>query len=361
MGTFEHKRIAVIGAGNAGHAFAGHLSMMGYKVSIFDVDTQRVDQLRAKGKIRLTGILSGEYPIDTITSSIGEAVAGARMIIVIIPTVYHDNIAHLVAPYLCDDQVIVLNPGATGGALEFRAILSKEGCTAAVTVAETNTMIYACRAPNIGEVHVFGMKQLVYVASLPTKNIKMVVELINEVYPQFKAVSNVLYTSLNNTTAMVHPIPVILNAGRIESGNPFEYYFDGLTPSVSDVVEALDAERLAIGNAMGIHLDSIIQWYKYRYGVDGDTLYDTIRKVTEYQGITSPPSLNTRYLFEDIATGLVPLSYLGQAVGVNTPIMSAAIDFGNALLHRDFRAEGRTLDKLGLSGRGIKEIIECVS
>jgi opine dehydrogenase len=361
MSILKNKKLAVIGAGNAGHAFAGHLSKMGYGVNLFDVDSQRIELLKRTGKIKMTGIFTGEYPIELITNSIEKAISGVNVIIVILPTIYHENIARLAAPFLCDDQIVILNPGATGGALEFRAVLSREGCSADVTVAETNTMIYACRAPNVGEVHVFGMKQLVYVATLPSKNASKVIEAIQEAYPQFKAVPNVLHTSLNNTTAMVHPIPMILNAGRVESGKSFEYYFDGFTPSVSSVVETLDSERLAIGKALGLELPSIVQWYKYRYGVKGEILFDTIQKVTEYTGISSPPTLNTRYLFEDIPTGLVPLAYLGKAVGVKTPIMDAAIDLGNALLHRDFRIEGRSLSKLGLSGKGIREIIEFVS
>lgn len=361
MSNFETNRIAVIGAGNAGHAFSGHLSMMGYKVSLFDVDEKRVEQLRAKGKIKMTGVLSGEYSIDIITNDIGQAVAGAKLIIVILPTVYHENIARLVAPHLCDGHVVILNPGGTGGALEFTSTINKAGCRGDITVAETNSMIYACRAPIIGEVHVFGIKKMVHIASFPASGINRVVELTKDIYPQFVPVSNVLYTSLNNTTAMVHPVPMILNAGRVESGVPFEYYSDGFTASVADVVESLDAERLAIGKAMGIQLDSIVQWYKYRYEVDAGTLFDAIHKVDDYKGISAPSNLNVRYLFEDIPTGLVPMSCLGAAFGVKTPLMNAAIDFGNALLHRDFRTDGRTLKKLGLQGKGIKEIVDFVS
>ncbi|MBV5337215.1 MAG: NAD/NADP octopine/nopaline dehydrogenase family protein, partial [Deltaproteobacteria bacterium] len=233
--------------------------MMGYKVSVFDVDRERVEQLSAKGKIAMTGVLSGEHPIDRVTNDIGEAIAGVKLIIVILPTIYHENIARLAAPHLCNDQVVILNPGGTGGALEFNSTIRKAGCLADVTVAETNSMIYACRAPVVGEVHVFGIKKTVHIASLPANRINRVLDLTRAIYPQFSPVSNVLYTSLNNTTAMVHPVPMILNAGRVESGVPFEYYSDGFTASVSDVVESLDAERLAIGEAMEIKLESIAE------------------------------------------------------------------------------------------------------
>jgi len=335
--------------------------MMGEKVNLFDVDAKRIEQLNAKRTIKMTGVLEGEYVINKITNDIGCAIEHAELIIVILPTVYHENVARLAAPYLKDGQVVILNPGGTGGALEFMSVIRAAGCRADVTVAETNSMIYACRAPVIGEVHVFGMKKLVHIAALPAKNIGRVIELTENIYPQFTPVDNVLYTSLNNTTAMVHPVPMILNSARIESGIPFEYYSDGFTKSVADVVESLDAERMAIGDALGIKLASIVQWYKYRYGVEGESLYEAIHRVDEYDGIAAPSNLNVRYLFEDLPTGLVPMAEFGKLLGVKAPVMNAAIDFGNALLHRDFRADGRTLKKLGLEGKKIEEMLSFVS
>ena len=47
----NHKRIiAVIGAGNGGQAFAGHLASMGYKVRLYDREIPKVDYLN-KSKI----------------------------------------------------------------------------------------------------------------------------------------------------------------------------------------------------------------------------------------------------------------------------------------------------------------------
>ncbi len=75
-----------------------------------------------------------------------------------------------------------------------------------------------------------------------------------------------------------------------------------------------------------------------------------------YEGIQGPITVNTRYLFEDIPMGLVPLSCLGRAVGAATPTMDAVVELGSVLLGRDFRAEGRTLERLGLAGMSAEEI-----
>jgi hypothetical protein len=61
-------------------------------------------------------------------------------------------------------------------------------------------------------------------------------------------------------------------------------------------------------------------------------------------------------LAADIPTGLVPLSALGEALGVATPLMRAVVDLGSTLLGRDFWREGRSLARLGLAGKGAEEI-----
>ena len=361
MDARNGKRFTIIGAGNAGHVFAGHLTMMGYSVCLFDVDAGKIATLKEKQTITMKGALEGEFAIDVITDSIEIATRYASCMIVILPTVYHRNIAELSAPFLTDGQTVILTPGATGGALEFLGVLKENNCTADITVAETNSMLYASRIVDTGTVHVFGLKKQIYIASIPARRIGQVIEAIKDPYPQWTPVANVLHTSLNNTTAMVHPLPMVLNAGRVESGVPFEYYFDGFTQSVSRVIEDLDAERLAIGKAFSIDLPSIIDWYEIRYGVKEKNVHDTIHKVAEYKGIMTAPTLNTRYIFEDIPTGLVPMSMIGKAVGVATPVMDATIELCNHLLDQDFRSSGRTMARLGIEGMSADDVVALVS
>jgi opine dehydrogenase len=349
-------RFAIVGAGNGGQSFAVHLSLLGFPVSLWDVEKEKVDALQRAGRIVASGSVQGEAKIDLITGDICEAVRGADVIMVVIPTVYQRSTAAAMAPALTDGQVIVLNPGATGGALEVRNTLRESGVKASLVVAETDTLLYACRSPQAGEVIIYGVKDHLDVAALPAAESSKVAALLNTAFPQFKPMPSVLFTSLNNANAMMHPAPTLLNAGRIESKASFEYYSQGVTPSIARVVEKLDEERLAIGRALGVAIPSIHHFYRMSYGADGANLYEQIQKVRAYDGIKGPTNLNTRYLFEDIPTGLVPLSCLGRALGVMTPTMDAVVELGSSLLGRDLRAEGRTLERLGLSGMSAEEI-----
>ncbi len=68
---------------------------------------------------------------------------------------------------------------------------------------------------------------------------------IHKVYPQYIDGGNVLKTGLNNMGAVFHPALALLNSGWIESTHgDFEFYIDGVTPSVAHVLEAIDRERV---------------------------------------------------------------------------------------------------------------------
>lgn len=349
-------QVAIIGAGNGGQSFAAHLALLGFSVRLWDVEKEKVDALKKTRRIRVSGAVTGEGVIDLVTGDIGEAVRDVGLIMVVIPTVYQGSVARAMAPYLKDGQVIVLHPGATGGALEVRTTIREAGSRATVTLAETDTLLYACRSPRAGEAIIHGIKDRVNVATLPAAEAPRVAALLNAAFPQYTPVSNVLVTSLNNGNAMMHPAPTLLNAGRVESQSPFEYYSEGVTPSIARVVEAIDSERLAVARSLDVTVPSIGEWYTACYGVTGKDLYAQVQQVKAYGGIKGPTTLNTRYLFEDIPTGLVPLSLLGRAMGVATPAMEAVVTLGNALLERDFWREGRSLEKLGLAGKSSAEI-----
>jgi opine dehydrogenase len=349
-------RFAVIGAGNGGQSMAAHLSLLGFSVRLWDVEPEKVRALRERGSITLSGAVEGEARVSLVTGEMAEAIEGAAVVMVVLPTVYHGSVAKSMAPHLRDGQMVVLNPGATGGALEVRATLRGGGCRAQVTVAETDTLLYACRSPKPGEAIVHGVKGHVDVAALPASASPEVAATLNTAFPQFAPASSVLQTSLTNMNAMMHPAPTLLNAGRIESRATFEYYSEGVTPSIARVVESIDSERMAVAARLGVRVPSLMEWYAASYGTRGRTLYETVQQVRGYDGIKGPATLQTRYLFEDIPTGLVPLSALGESLGVPTPTMRAVVELANTLLGRDFWREGRSLAKLGLAGTGPEEI-----
>lgn len=362
----KHKSIhsnltwAVIGGGNGGQSLAGHLALMGFSVRLYDIFPETIAAIRSLEGIQVSGAVSGFGKVDLATTDIAQAIEGADIVMIVAPAVVHRDIAANCAPHLADGQIIFIHPGATGGALEFNKVLLDRKCNKSIILAEAESLIYACRSPRPGHPTIFGIKNELMVAALPATETRGVVKLLNTAFPQLVAGANVLETSLSNANAMMHPAPTLLNTSRIESGNDWLYYWDGITPSIGAFVEALDAERLAVARAFGLKIPGILQWYKLHYGAEGPTLSDTVKQNQAYAEVKGQKTLQTRYLLEDIPTGLVPMAILGKMAGVEVPRMETVIKLGEFLTGRDLSTTGRTLENMGLAGMTVREIRQYI-
>ncbi|WP_332636661.1 NAD/NADP octopine/nopaline dehydrogenase family protein [Acetomicrobium sp.] len=156
-------------------------------------------------------------------------------------------------------------------------------------------------------------KKLLEVAVCLVDNMTIVLSELNKYFPQFKPVPPVLYTSLMNIGAVFHPTTVLLNTGRIESGETFEFYRDfPMTPAVTTALEKADEERCAIARALDVPISSALEWLQSAYGVNETTLRSALINNPAYQGIKAPTSLKVLYLLEDVPTALIPLTSLGE-------------------------------------------------
>jgi opine dehydrogenase len=356
----EELKVAILGAGNGAHAMAGHLGAQGFPIRLYNKFEEEIVALREQGGVAVEGVVEGFGPVALATTDPAPVVGWADVIMVTVPAFAHRFMAHACAPHLHDGQMIILNPGRTGGALEFARVLRHEGVTAHVLIAEAQTLVYACRISEPGRVSILGIKKEVPVAALPATDTPQVIETVRRLYPQFLPAANALETSLDNIGAVFHPSTMMLNANRIEAGEEFDFY-RGMTPMVVGFLEAIDGERMAVAQAYGTQVESAADWLMRAYeGISGDTLYERIQSNHAYQGIKAPATLNMRYIIEDVPCGLVPIVSLARTAGVETPASRGVVDVACGLLQRDFWAEGRTLDQLGLGGMGVEEIKQYV-
>jgi opine dehydrogenase len=75
-----------------------------------------------------------------------------------------------------------------------------------------------------------------------------------------------------------------------------------------------------------------------------------------YYGITAPANLSHRYIFEDVPMSLVPIAELGHAFGVATPAIDTMVRLASIIHGVNYRARGRTLERLGLAGMTLDEV-----
>jgi opine dehydrogenase len=358
-------RYTVVGAGHGGKGMAAHLALMGFPVTLYNRTPENIAAIQKRGGIELESYEGGPHgfgQLERVTSDMGEALEHAEVVMVVVPSSAHADVARAAAPHIRDGQIVVLHPGRTCGAIEFVKVLHDQSCRADVTVAEAETLIYASRSEGPAQARIFRIKEAVPVAALPATRTPQVLEALAPAYPQFIDGVSVLHTGLNNMGAIFHPALTILNAARIEStGGDFQFYIDGVTPSVARVLEVLDRERVTVAAALGIRAQTAIEWLKMAYDAAGANLHEAIHNQSGYYGINAPSTLNHRYIFEDVPMSLVPMAALGQRYGVSVRGMDSIIRLACIIHQTDYWRRGRTLDKLGIEGLSVSELMRYVN
>ena len=361
----KKTKYTIIGAGNGGKAMAAHLAIKGFQVALYNRTYDHIAMIAQRGGIELEsyeGCERGFGNIALVTDNLEEALAFADVVMVVIPSSAHAEVAIKATSFFHDGQIVLLHPGRTCGAIEFHHEVHRNRLKADITIAETETFIYASRSDGPAQARIFRVKEAVPLAALPANRTQRVLDTICPAYPQYVDGINVLHTGLNNMGAIFHPALTLLNAGRIESTNgDFEFYIEGVTPSVARLLEVLDRERVTVASALGIRARTAMEWLKLAYNVTGSDLNEAIHNQSGYYGIKAPSTLNHRYIFEDVPMSLVPIAALGERYGVSVNGINSLIRLGCIIHKTDYWRRGRTLEKLGIKDLSVSELTQFVN
>lgn len=355
---------AIIGAGNGGQGLAAYFSIKGYEVRIFDFLEEPIKILKEKGEIVLEGAERGVGKIAVASNNIEEVISGADVIMVVNPSIYHRKIAEACAPYIENGQIIFLHPASVFGAFAFKKALEDSGCEKDVTIAESNTLLFACRAVETGRVYIGGKKDRLLVAAFPACDKDKVYDIISPVIEEIQLCETVLETSMDSTNSMVHPLPTIMNSSWSESGNKFKYYHDGIGETVGHFIEGMDAERIAIGEKLGLTLGkdlfSLFMEYEAEYNTKGSTISQVVKSVDAYADIYAASTAKTRYVYEDVPMGLVPFMAIGELIGLPVDKMKLTTTLCEEMFGENLSSgeNCRSLENLGLQGMSAEQIIK---
>jgi len=374
-----NKKIAILGAGNGGYTMAADLSMVGYEVNLYELPeyAENLEPIIKRGGIEIVSCTpAGEELIlpaggktgfvkirGKITSNAQEAIKDAEIIMLVVPAFGREAFIREFAPYLEEGQIIVIWPGYFG-ALQCAKLLKDLGVNKNVNIAETESLIYNCTKLGGAKVYNKGNKEHLLVSFLSAIKKEEIFKKLKKIYPQFTLADNVLQTTLANGNPSLHPMSVLLNLYRVERkfypfdeklNKPVEKAYD-VTPGMARVMEAVDMEKVAMGEKLGIKVPSIKTQIEVFYGAKGSNLYETLLNCYAYQVQGAPTSLKDRYVTEDVPYGLVPYALLGQQIGVPVNHLEAMAYIGCAVTGKDFWNEGMNMGKAGLAGMTADEI-----
>jgi len=357
------RSIAVLGAGNGGCAAAADLGSRGFEVRLYNRSRARLEPMIERGGLDRRGAAGeGFVELSLITDDLASAIQGADLIMLTVPISALPVYAEQLGAALPPDPVVFLDPGHMGGGLFLAHEIHRLTGRTDVRTCEVSTLTYACRMDGPAAVNIMQRMRRLPFASFPGRHQAELFELVREVYPDIREARDVFETGFMDINAVEHPPQIICNAGWLEhTKGDYLFYYEGTTPGVGRVIDAADEERLAIAAAAGVATRPFVEifrdmGYTTEEAAAQGSAHAALQDSAPNRAIKGPPSLDHRYLHEDVGWGLVPWAELGRSLGVETPLIDALITVGSVLGGRDYRREGLTLERLGLAGKRIDEL-----
>lgn len=347
-------KVAILGAGAGGAAAVAELTGAGHEVVLWNRSSETLAPFQALGGVRFEGVLGeGLARPSAITSSLPIAIRGADAAVVALPTHSHGAVAQALAafgwPY---NRPVILNPGHTGGALEFDAAYRAHR-RQAPPIAEFSTLTYVARKYTPDCVTVTGKAKAVRVAALPGGD--AAIDVAMSLFPAAEPVADVLASDLSNVNMVLHPPGAVLAAAWVEARRgDFTFYVDAMTQGVGRAMKALDDERRAVAQAFGHDLPNLIDEMK-RIGTVEESIDDLEDFVAAIAGgeansaIKAPDSFEHRYYREDFGHGLLPFIEIARIGGVETPVARSLLVLAETMTGTDFRDGGRTAEAMGIA------------
>ena len=153
-----------------------------------------------------------------------------------------------------------------------------------------------------------------------------------------------------NPSGIFHPPMMIGNADRIQKGEKFRIYVDGLTPSTIAMLLRVDEVRCNIRLALGFPRVDVVDALNKAYATNFSSIEQFRDESITHSTLEAPPTLHHRMLDEDIRVHWVLWYEIGQLLGVDATPLREGIQKACLLCGEDFFQTGTTLKKLGFSG-----------
>jgi opine dehydrogenase len=356
--------IAVLGGGHGCYAAAAHLSEQGHHVRFWRRDRNAFQAVLETGVITVKDFRGQrDVPLGLPTTDLKQAVSGAELVVIPLPSTTHEALAPEVVPHLEDGQVVFLPPGTFGSFL-FAHALHDSGNAAQVSFAETGTLPYLARKHDSNLVVISGYATRLPTGVFPANDTERALEIIGKAYPVERC-EDALSGALMNAGPIIHPPLILMNAGPLQHFEAWDIHNEGTQPAIRRVTDALDGERIALREALGYSAPHFPLRDHYNKAGEGDEwMYGRAahERLTDSGDWREDINLQShRYMLEDTRLGLSLLVSVGRWLGVATPVAEGLLNIATPVAERDLYGQGRTLESLNLfhhSQERLKALLE---
>lgn len=355
----NNKNVAILGGGSIALAASVDLSSRGFKVNLFEHPSfkENIQSIIEKGGVEYSGVIGeGFAELNMITIDPSKALKDAKVILLAAPAFAHEMFLKACLPFLQNGQILLIETGYFG-CLRFAKIIRDAGKK--IILAELNITPYTCTRTGPAKIYIDDFRKWeTYLAALPAKESKTISNVIREIHPEVTIAPNVIQTSLDNANYMVHAPVILLHRGLFEREKEVSLSIkDSLTPSVLALTDKIEKEGQKLGKAFGVNVPPLRHLWNpkaksYRESLGSAPSFETFE-------IACKDASNV-YMKEDLYCSLPAIASLSNLIEVSTPIIKAIIDIFSVIDGIDYMKEGVNVEKMGLTGLSIKEILNLV-
>jgi opine dehydrogenase len=348
--ALSRLKIAVLGGGNGCYAAAADFAEAGHEVRFWRRDAHAFRAVLEQRSITLEDYRGlRDLVVAQPTTDLGVAVAGADLIVAPLPAFAQADLARALAPHLTDGQVVFLPPG-TFGAYVFQRAVRDAGSKAHILTAESGTLPWLTRKHGPNRIAITTRATRLPTGVFPARARAEALAVIERAFPGcIEPVEDALSAALMNAGPIIHPPLILMNAGPIEHFDRWDIHKEGTQPAIRRVHDALDAERIAVREALGYQPPHfpLADHYNTNMWMYGNLAHDKLVASGDWH-----EKLNLtdhRYMAEDVELGLSFLASVCHWAGTACPVADGLLAIGGAAAGRDFTRSGRTLENLGLA------------
>ena len=345
--------VGLAGAGAIGYGTAALLAQMGHRPMLWSPGGTRTTALAEGTPLTAEGAIEGTFHPAVAASA--QDLAECDAIVIALPGYGHKAVYDAIAPHLRPGQPVIVSSHASLGALYLHRLLAARGVEAPVIA--WGTTVVTGRQPDPASVRVNTVRARVDMCTFPEGSGFDGLALCQRLFgDRFMERDGLLAITLSNLNPQNHLGIALGNITRMEKG---EVWSQGehVTPMVGRLLEALDLERLAIAEALGLQVRTIFEHFHLSFHVPVASISDMNQEMhRQGNGGTGPATADSRYVTEDVPYGLVPTVILGDLVGRPAKLHRAGIDIFSAMYGRDFWSENELLKALDLGKMTIGQL-----
>lgn len=364
------SRVTVLGGGADARLIAALSLAAEAEVKLFSAYAAELDLLRNSSGISLRGAGPvGTYQADRegvpsvkTTAELDSALHDAQVIFLSGPIHKQRTYAMVLATHLSDGQILVLAPGRSLGALETAWLLRIGGCTADVTIVETQGLPFWYDVA--GSQLNLSPAAPVAAATLPS-NRTHVLQQLQPLLGNLTPAESVLWSGFADGSALVEVPALLVNGPAVGQAGPVLPMGAQPLQENQTFASLIGDEQRAIVRQLANERHRVAARFGVRGLPDADTWIDTHAGTLRGDGSrTIPQSDAAKDLLRDGVIGsFAPLLSAAELTGEQVPMTQSMVTLVTGVLGVDVAAAGRRLGTIGIqagdvdSARRIMDLI----